>query len=69
MIVGINDENEKYFASSDTPLIGHCNEVNYFEDGDFGFVNTKEIVIFDKNNIKKEPQFSTRTSIFNTFTK
>lgn len=57
MIVGINDTDEKYFASSDTPLIGHCNEVNYFEDGDFGYVNTKEIVILDKEGNKKEPCF------------
>lgn len=57
MLVGINDENEKYFASSDTPLIGQCNEVNYFEDGDYGYVTQDAIVIFDKNAIKKAPHF------------
>lgn len=58
MIVGVNSENEKYFASSDTPLIGHCNEVNYFEDGDFGYVTPGEIAIFDKSGVKKEAVFS-----------
>lgn len=58
MIVGINGENEKYFASSDTPLIGHCEEVNYFEDGDFGYVTPDKMEIFDKTGIKKEPIFS-----------
>jgi len=49
MLVGVNAENEKYFASSDTPLIGHCNEVSYFEDGDYGYVTPNEIKILDKN--------------------
>ncbi len=58
MIVGINADGEKYFASSDTPLIGHCTEVNYFEDGDFGYVTAEELAIFDKNGNKKEAVFS-----------
>ena len=58
MLVGINSENEKYFASSDTPLIGHCQSVNYFEDGDYGYVSSNEIAIFDKNSTKKEAKFS-----------
>jgi glucosamine--fructose-6-phosphate aminotransferase (isomerizing) len=49
MLVGINTENEKYFASSDTPLIGQCSEVNYFEDGDYGYVTSDEISVFDKS--------------------
>ncbi|QOY54099.1 glutamine--fructose-6-phosphate transaminase (isomerizing) [Candidatus Sulfurimonas marisnigri] len=58
MLVGKNSENEKYFASSDTPLIGHCTDVNYFEDGDYGYVTCDEIAIFDQQGTKKEPQFS-----------
>jgi len=61
MLMGINSENEKYFASSDTPLIGHCSEVNYFEDGDFGYVTPDEIAIFDKNSILVEPKFQALT--------
>jgi glucosamine--fructose-6-phosphate aminotransferase (isomerizing) len=58
MLVGINSENEKYFASSDTPLIGHCTDVNYFEDGDYGYVSTDELVIFNKEHKKVEPHFT-----------
>ncbi|MEA3330498.1 MAG: glutamine--fructose-6-phosphate transaminase (isomerizing) [Campylobacterota bacterium] len=58
MLVGIDTENEKYFASSDTPLIGQCNSVNYFEDGDYGFVTPDKLAIFDKNSDKKEPIFT-----------
>ncbi len=58
MLTGINAENEKYFASSDTPLIGECSEVNYFEDGDYGYVTQNDLVIYSKNNVKKEPSFT-----------
>ncbi|RUM62922.1 MAG: glutamine--fructose-6-phosphate transaminase (isomerizing) [Sulfurimonas sp.] len=58
MILGINDENEKYFASSDTPLIGQCSDVNYFEDGDYGYVTPTELVIFTKDDVKKEAIFT-----------
>lgn len=58
MLVGVNEENEKYFASSDTPLIGQCSDVNYFEDGDFGYVTPTELAIFDVNGEKQEPHFT-----------
>lgn len=57
LLVGINNENEKYFASSDTPLIGHCSDVNYFEDGDYGYVTAGELAIYASNDKKKEPIF------------
>jgi len=57
MLVGTNADNEKYFASSDTPLIGHCEQVNYFEDGDYGFVSANEIKILDKDANPKNPHF------------
>ena len=57
MLVGTDEEGGKYFASSDTPLIGHASEVNYFEDGDYGYINKDEIAIFDKNKVKKKPIF------------
>lgn len=59
MLIGINKEDEKYFASSDTPLIGHCQSVNYFEDGDYGYATSKEIAVFNKDGAKKELKFST----------
>ncbi|SFV52314.1 Glucosamine--fructose-6-phosphate aminotransferase [isomerizing] [hydrothermal vent metagenome] len=58
MLVGVNDDNEKYFASSDTPLIGQCSDVNYFEDGDYGYVTPTELVIFTKDDVKKEALFT-----------
>jgi len=58
MLIGINAENEKYFASSDTPLIGHCTEVNYFEDGDYGYVTSDAIVILNKDGKKQQPNFT-----------
>ncbi len=57
MLVGVDDNCEKYFASSDTPLIGHATEVNYFEDGDYGYVSSNKIVIFDKDAKQKKAIF------------
>ena len=57
MLVGLNSDGEQYFASSDTPLIGECEKVNYFEDGDYGFVTPQSISIFDRNGNPKEPHF------------
>ncbi len=58
MLVGVNDAGEKFFASSDSPLIGLAKEVNYFEDGDYGYVNKDELVIYNKNNELVEPKFT-----------
>jgi len=58
LLVGINEANEKYFASSDTPLIGQCSEVSYFEEGDYGYASKDTITIYDKNGKKKEPYFT-----------
>ena len=57
MLVGINAENEKYFASSDTPLIGHCSDVNYFEDGDYGYVTKEVLAIFSNDGTQRKPNF------------
>ncbi|MFT7859444.1 MAG: glutamine--fructose-6-phosphate transaminase (isomerizing) [Sulfurimonas sp.] len=58
MLVGVDQNNEKYFASSDTPLIGHCDSVNYFEDGDYGYVTPEVIKIFDQNGDERQPVFT-----------
>ncbi len=57
LLVGRDDEGDKYFASSDTPLIGLAKEVYYFEDGDYGYVSKEEIAIFDKEKKPKTPSF------------
>lgn len=61
MLVGLGDEDEKFFASSDTPLIGYANEVNYFDDGDYGYVTPNELLILDKKDLKKETNFKQLT--------
>jgi glucosamine--fructose-6-phosphate aminotransferase (isomerizing) len=58
MLVGVNEDNEKYFASSDSPLIGYCKEVNYFDDGDYGYVTKDKLFIVDKDDNTKKPNFS-----------
>jgi glucosamine--fructose-6-phosphate aminotransferase (isomerizing) len=61
MLVGIDSDGGKYFASSDTPLIGHCSDVSYFDDGDYGYVNKEGIAIFDKDGVTKKPKFQQLT--------
>ena len=45
LIIGKNND-EKFFGSSDAALIGKANEVIYLEDGDFGYINEKDIKLF-----------------------
>jgi glucosamine--fructose-6-phosphate aminotransferase (isomerizing) len=58
LLVGQNNEGEKFFASSDTPLIGHASEVHYFDDGDYGYVTAEELFILSSNKKQKEPHFT-----------
>ena len=51
MLIGFNQE-EVFFASSDTPIIGKAKEVYYLEDGEFGYVQNGEVKLFDANGIK-----------------
>jgi len=55
MIIGLAEENEKYFASSDAPLIGHAKEVLYLDDGDYGYVSPSELKLFDKSGGSVRP--------------
>ncbi|MDD5156675.1 glutamine--fructose-6-phosphate transaminase (isomerizing) [Sulfurimonas sp.] len=57
MLIGVDEQNDSYFASSDTPLIGQCNSVNYFEDGDFGYVTPKKLMIFSANGTQRDAKF------------
>ncbi len=51
MLIGF-DNNDIYFASSDTPIIGKANEVYYLEDGEYGYANNDKVELFDKNGKK-----------------
>ncbi len=59
MIIGTTDGDEKFFASSDAPLIGHAKEVLYLNDGEYGYVSPSELKIFDRMNTPQELTFST----------
>ena len=39
-------ENGRYFASSDAPLVGVCENAIYLEDGSWGYANDREVKIF-----------------------
>ena len=54
MLIGLN-ENEKHFASSDTPLIGLCSDVIYLNDGENGYLKEDAVEIFDSSYQKVEP--------------
>jgi len=58
MILGLNEKGEKYFASSDTPLIGQCESANYFEDGEYGYVTPDLVHIYTLDAKEKKPSFS-----------
>ncbi len=58
LLVGIDTDNDKYFASSDTPLIGYCSDVNYFEDGEYGYVTPDTLRIYSKEHQLQEPHFT-----------
>lgn len=59
MIIGLTEENEKIFASSDAPLIGNAKEVLYLDDGEYGYVSPTELQLFDKENNPVKPTLST----------
>ncbi len=58
MILGLSEENEKIFASSDAPLIGHAKDVLYLDDGEYGYVTPTELQLFDKNDKAVQPTLS-----------
>ncbi|NPA66123.1 MAG: glutamine--fructose-6-phosphate transaminase (isomerizing) [Epsilonproteobacteria bacterium] len=56
LLIGTEGD-DKFFASSDTPIIGLAKEVYYFDDGEYGYVNKESIKIFDKDGNEKTPTF------------
>ena len=59
MILGLSEDNEKIFASSDAPLIGHAKDVLYLDDGEYGYVTPIELQLFDKKDRAVKPSLST----------
>ncbi len=59
MIIGLNDENEKFFGSSDAALIGKCSRAIYLEDGEFGYVTPTELHIENEAGEAVAPVFAT----------
>ncbi|MFK5976090.1 MAG: glutamine--fructose-6-phosphate transaminase (isomerizing) [Sulfurovum sp.] len=51
MLIGF-DEDDIYFASSDTPVIGKATSVYYLEDGEYGYARNGHIYLFDKDGKK-----------------
>ncbi|HEO98101.1 MAG: glutamine--fructose-6-phosphate transaminase (isomerizing) [Campylobacterales bacterium] len=63
MLLGF-DENEIYFASSDTPIIGKASEVYYLEDGEYGYATKETLKLFNANGEKsftKQPLKADKT--------
>lgn len=54
MLIGLGDD-EKHFASSDTPLIGLCSDVIYLHDGENGYLTADSIEIFNAAYEKIDP--------------
>lgn len=57
MLIGF-DENEIYFASSDTPVIGKAKEVYYLEDGEYGYATPNTVKLYAAHG---EKNFTTQT--------
>ena len=55
-----NSSNEIFFASSDTALLGHCDEVVYLEDLNYGFADENGLQIYSADTLQS-PVFSRLT--------
>ncbi len=51
LLIGF-DNDEIYFASSDTPIIGKANEVYYLEDGEYGYAKDGDVKLYNEDGIK-----------------
>jgi len=51
MLIGFKEE-DVFFASSDTPIIGKATEVYYLEDGEYGYAKDGKVTLFNKNGEK-----------------
>jgi glucosamine--fructose-6-phosphate aminotransferase (isomerizing) len=57
LIVGQNDQGERFFGSSDAPLVGYAQEVIYLEDGQYGFLRQDALGLF-KNQSPQNIHFT-----------
>lgn len=48
MIAGFSSKGESFFASSDAPLIGLADEVVYLQDGEYGWIKSADMNLFDE---------------------
>ncbi len=58
MIVGVGEDDEKFFGSSDAALIGKCQKVIYLEDGSLGYVTPQTLHIETEDHRTVEPAYS-----------
>ncbi len=58
MIVGVGEDDEKFFGSSDAALIGKSRKVVYLEDGNLGYVTPRTLHIETEDHQTVEPAFS-----------
>lgn len=57
MLIGFKDD-DVFFASSDTPIIGKADEVYYLEDGEYGYAKEGKVTLFNEHgetNFTKQP--------------
>ena len=54
MLIGLGND-EKHFASSDTPLIGLCSDVIYLQDGENGYLTADSVEVFNEKYEKIDP--------------
>ncbi len=47
------DDNDVYFASSDTAVVGRAKEAYYLEDGEYGFAKTNSVKLYSKDTPKE----------------
>lgn len=52
MLIGFADD-EVYFASSDTAIIGKAKEVYYLDDGEYGYAKGAEVKLFNAEGAKE----------------
>ena len=56
LIIGQNAQGERFFGSSDAPLIGNAQEVIYLEDGQYGFLRQDALGLYT-NKVAQNTHF------------